>query len=98
MATKAKAKTVDDFKSAHDPDVIVPTKIKAALAAIETEGAENWEYENDFTRRAGISQGQISAYRGQFEKHIVVTPNAHGKSGKRVYFGNAKIAARIRGE
>jgi hypothetical protein len=93
----AKAKTLADFKNAHDPNVIVPNKIKAALAAIEKDGAENWLYEVDFLKLSGLSVTQLAAYRDTFEAHIVVAPATHGKTTKRIYFGNAKVAAKVRG-
>ena len=66
------------------------------LAAIEKEGAENWLYEGDFLKLSGLSTTQLAMFREQFEKHIVEAPAAHGKSVKRVYFGNAKVAAKLR--
>jgi hypothetical protein len=94
----SKPKTLADFKAAHDQDVIVPNKIRAALAAIEKEGAEHWLYEGDFLKLSGISTTQIARYREQFSSHIVLAAGANGKqSNKRVYFGNAKVAAKLRG-
>ena len=93
----SKAKTLADFKAAHDPDVIVPNKMRAGLAAIEKEGPENWMYEGDFLKLTGISTTQIARYREQFAAHIIETPSTSTKSIKRVYFGSAKIAAKLRG-
>lgn len=93
----AKAKTLADFKAAHDPNVIVPSKIRAALAAIEKEGPEHWLYEVEFIKLAGVSTTQIAAFRDQFAAHIVEAPGSHGKIGKRVYFGSVKVAAKLRG-
>lgn len=98
MAIKTVARTVTDFRNAHDRDVIVPRKIKAALETMAKIGPEHHEYEIDFMKLAGISSGEIAKYRAQFEAHIVEAPAAHGKSVKRVYFGNAKTAAKLRGE
>ncbi len=96
MATKPK--TLADFKAAHDPNVIVPNKIRAALAAIEKEGAEHWLYEFDFLKLSGLSTTQLAMFRDQFAAHIVEAPGGNGnKSTKRVYFGNAKVAAKLRG-
>lgn len=93
----SKAKTLADFKAAHDPNVIVPSKIRVALATIEKDGPENWVYELDFVKLAGISTTQLAAFRDQFAAHIVEAPATQGKSTKRVYFGNAKVAAKLRG-
>ena len=35
MTAKAKARTLTDFRAAHDRNVIIPNKIKAALAYLE---------------------------------------------------------------
>lgn len=98
MASKTVARTVSDFRNAHDRDVIVPRKIKAALEELAKIGPEHYEYEIDFMKLASISAGEVTKYRDQFAAHIVETPAAHGKSVKRVYFGNAKTAAKLRGE
>lgn len=92
-----KAKTIADFRAAHDLNVIVPTKIRVALEQIAAEGPENWEYEADFIKRAGVSQAQIGQFREQFADHIVETPAVHGRSGRRVWFGAAKVASKLRG-
>lgn len=94
----AKARTVADFKAAHDQNVIVPNRIRAALAAIEKEGPEHWLYEVDFLKLSGLSTTQLAMFRDQFSAYIVeAVGSARGKSVKRVYFGNAKVAARLRG-
>jgi len=96
---KAVAKTVADYRAAHDQNVIVPNKIRKALEAIAAEGPENWEYEADLMKRAGISQTQISTFRDQFAAHIVETGATHASSrSRRVWFGSAKVAAKVRGE
>lgn len=96
MATKAK--TLADFRTAHDQNVIIPNKIRTALAAMLKEGPEQWEYEADFMRRAGIGQVQIGQFRDQFEDHIALTATVHGVKAKRVWFADPKVAKRVRGE
>lgn len=93
----SKGKTVADFRVAHDPSVIVPTKIRAALAAMLKEGPEHWEYEGDLIKRAGIAAGQITAHREQFAEHIVATPAASGRSSRNVWFADPKVAKKVRG-
>lgn len=94
-----KAKTLADFRAAHDPNVIVPTKIRNALAQMEKEGGpENWEYEGDFIKRSGVSQGQMGQFRSEFEAHVVETASNNGRAAKRVWIANAKAAAKFRGE
>lgn len=96
--SKKNIRTIADFRAAHDPNVIIPNRIRTALAAILKEGAEHWEYEGDFIRRAAVSQTQIAMYRDQFAAHIVETTAAGGRTPKRVWFGDAKVAKRLRGE
>jgi hypothetical protein len=87
------------FKMEHDPNVKVPIKIKAALASLLAEGKEAAEYELDFIKRCGPGVGatHIAAFREQFAAHIV-TVRANGKSEKRVWFGDPKVAAKARGD
>jgi hypothetical protein len=94
----AKVKTVSDFRYAHDLNVIVPNKIRAALAAMLKEGPEQWDYETDFVTRAGISNSQLGMYREQFLSHIVETSSHKGRTARRVWFADPKIAKRVRGE
>ena len=96
LPTKPKAKTVDDFRGAHDRTVIVPRKIRAALATMLAQGRETWEYEGDVIKLAGIASGEVTAYREQFRAHIVVTPPANGKSARNVWFADVKVAAKVR--
>lgn len=98
MTKKSTPKTLADFRAAHDPDVIVPNKIRAALAAMEKDGPEQWAYELDFIRLAGLGQAQIAAYRDRFLQHIVDTSAVNGRSPKRVWFATAKAAKAARGE
>lgn len=90
-----KPKTLADFKAAHDPNVIIPNKIRAGLALIEKEGPEHWVYEMEFLKLSGLSTTQLAAFRDQFAAHTVEA--SVGKNVKRCYFGNAKVAAKLRG-
>ena len=94
VTKKASGRTLADWRSVHDPDVVVPAKIRKALDDMRAEGEENWEYENDLMRRAGISTTNLSRYRPQFETHIVETT---GRNPKRVWFASPKIAEKARG-
>lgn len=96
-APKSAPKTINDFRAAHDKNVIVPNKIRAALDAILKEGPENWEYEADLIRRAGVSTTDLATFRDQFEDHIVETSAGRGSRSKRVWFGSTKVAAKVRG-
>lgn len=91
----SKGKTLDDFRAAHDKNVIVPAKIKKALADMEKEGgAENWDYEVQFIKRAGICVTDLAMFREQFADHIVETS---GRNPKRVWIANSKAAQKFRG-
>jgi len=94
----AKPKTLADFRAAHDRNVIVPNKIRAALAAMLKIGPEEHEYEGDFIKKAGISQTDMGEFRDQFIKHVVVVAARSGKAGRKIWFADPKIAAKARGE
>jgi hypothetical protein len=97
MANKPKPRTAADFRAAHDKAVIIPNKIRAALAELIKIGPEHFEYDNDFMRLAGVSNTDMAAYRQQFASYWFDTPSkSGGKGSKRVWFGNAKVAARLR--
>lgn len=94
-AAKPKHKTLADFRAAHDKSVIVPAKIRKALADMAAEHPENWDYEMDFMRRAGISPTDMGMFRAQFEQHVVETT---GHNPKKVWFASVKAAEKARGE
>lgn len=91
-----KVKTAADFRAAHDPDVVVPNKIRAVLAEMLREGKENWEYEGDIVRRAKLGMAQLTQFRELFADHIVVAPSESGRAARRVWFADAKVAQKIR--
>lgn len=94
MAAKASSsRTLQDFRAAHDRNVIIPAKIKAALSGMLEEGAENWAYEAELIRRAQISQTDLGLFRDHFAEHVVETG---GKSSKRVWFADPKVAQKVR--
>lgn len=93
--SKKPGKTLADFRAAHDKNVIIPNKIKAALTKMETEGGpENWNYEADFIRLAGICQTDMGVFRDQFAEHVV---EVSGKNPKRVWVASVKAAVKFRG-
>lgn len=90
-------KSLADFRAIHDSAVVVPAKIEAALAAMLAESEEQWDYEQDFMRRAGVSSTQISMFRDNYADYIVeARPIGSGKSAKRVWFASKKVAAKAR--
>lgn len=97
MAAKTKARTAADFKAAHDKSVIVPTKIRAGIAALLKIGPEHFEYDDGFRALCGLQAAELATYRDLFKKHWFMTPGrAGGKAGKRVWFGNPKLADKLR--
>lgn len=92
----AKPKTLSDFRSLHDSNVIVPAKIREALTAMLKEGPEQWEYEADFVKRAGVSNTQIGAFREQFIDHIIEAPSTARQTARRVWFADPKVAKKLR--
>lgn len=94
MTPSKKVKTLADFRAVHDPNVVVPAKIKATLAAMEKADKTAWEYEGDFLKLSGISTTQLGQFRSQFEGYIVETT---GKSSKRVWFATVAAANAARG-
>ncbi len=96
--SKVEPRTLATFRQAHDRNVIVPNKIRGALEQIRKVGPEHYEYEVDLIRMAGISQSDMGLFRDQFEDHIVLTSTTPGnRNPKRVYFGDPKVAAKVRG-
>jgi hypothetical protein len=94
LNTKVKGKTLADFRAKHDKSVIVPAKLNAALAAMVKEGGgDNWDYEGDFLKRAGVANQDASPFRDQFKAHIVETG---GRNAKRVWVATAKGADKFR--
>ncbi len=98
--TKTTPRTLSDFKSAHDKDVIIPAKIQAAIDSLAKVGPEHHVYEAELVALAGVAQTDFGKYRSQFEKHIVTINHEGGRarSPKNVYFHDKKLAARLRGE
>ena len=95
---KPTPRSVADFRALHDPMIVATNKIRAALAAMLKEGPEHWEYESDFVRRAGLSNNQIGSYREQFAEHIVEAPSVNRSAPRRIWFADAKVARKVRGE
>jgi hypothetical protein len=91
--TKTKAKTLADFRANHDKSVIIPAKIRAALAALLAEGKENYEQEGEFTKRAGVSQTDMGRFREEFKDHVVETG---GKAPKKLWFADKAVATKAR--
>jgi hypothetical protein len=77
---------LDTLKQRHDRKLIVPSKIREALAKL----GDNGMYEGDFLKLADVSLYDIAPFREMFSDYIVVVD----KKGKRAWTGNkAKAAA-----
>lgn len=96
MATKAR--TAADFRAAHDKSVIVPNQIRKGLKALLAIGKQHYEYDEGFRALCGCQAADLSDYRDlpEFRKHWFITPgSSKNKGGKRVWFGDAKLAAQL---
>lgn len=101
--TKAavKGRTLADFRNTHDKDVVIPNKIRVALASMAKDGPEHHLYEQELLELAGISTTDLAKYRDQFTAHIVVVSNVNGKalaSPKNIWFHDIKVAKKLSGE
>lgn len=88
-------KDTDTFREQFDPAVIIPNKIKAALASLaKDEGPAAWDEEIHFLKRASLNAQTIAPHRETFKAHIV-----EAKKNKRVinvWFVDPKAAAEMR--
>jgi hypothetical protein len=89
-----KPKTMADLRAAHDRTVIVPNRIREALAALKASG-DVWTYEADFQAlmKPPIANGDISRYRDGFADFWAELPSTGGKiRAKRVWFATKAAA------
>ena len=98
--------TLDTFKSLHDPTVIIPAKITAALAKLAKEEVA-FAYEATdsrggipMTKRADVSTIHLAQYRKQFADHIVRVADQTGnrRAPRLVWFGDPAVAFAARGD
>jgi hypothetical protein len=95
MATKTK-KGLEEFRATFDPNVIIPNKIREGLKALEkSDGADGWDEEIHFLRRAGINAQQVAPHRDAFKGHIVEAKKPGGRVVN-VWFVDVKKAAEMR--
>ena len=95
VSTK-KAKTLSDFRAAHDKNFIIPKRIESALKSLADDSPEAWEYEIEFIKRAGLATTQLAEFRDQFEDFIVTVASTHSRGGKRIWCGTKALAAKLR--
>lgn len=85
---KPKGKTIADLQALHDRSVIVPNRIKAAIATLAASD-DCWAYEQDFLglSKPPIGSQDISKYREQFAEYWAEMPSVNGKGTiRRVWF------------
>lgn len=85
-------KSLDEFRSIHDKNYIVPKKIKDALSKL----GNSWEYEVDFAKISGVSITDLAKFRDQFEDYIVEVKSTTGSHKKNVWAGKVDFAKKLR--
>lgn len=96
VAIPAKApvkNTLGDLRALHDRSVIVPNRIREALALLRKSGRA-WMYETDFVGlvKPAIGNTDMSKYRAQFERFWTETPATNGKSSvRKVWFATEAL-------
>ena len=88
MAGQSGCRTLAEFRQLHDKNFIIPNKINAALKSM---GKAGWAYEMVFAKLAGISLGDLSAFRAMFEDHVVLVDRT-----KRAWAGTKATANAMR--
>lgn len=91
-------KTISAFRSTYDRAVVIPDRIRAALAALaKAEGPEAWEKESEFLKRSGVSSTDLGRFRDAFEPHVVRARPVGGSKGPHIiWFADPKVAAKVR--
>jgi hypothetical protein len=92
MASVAKktGRDINDFRSLHDKNFIVPKKIAAAIKAM---GPHKWEYQADFVKNYQISVTDLAMFREQFSDFVV---EISGKTRKIAWCGSKALATKLR--
>lgn len=93
-AKKTTGNTLADLRSLHDRSVLVPNRIRSALALMNGSGNE-WMYEADFMKltQPGISPPDLRDYREEFKDFWADMPPTNGKrDARRVWFATKKLA------
>jgi hypothetical protein len=80
-------RSLSEFRNTYDKSTIVPSKLKAAIKAL---GSQGWEYEVQFIRMAGVSPSDVGNFRDEFAEYIVATRD------RRVWAGSVKTAQQMR--
>lgn len=89
---RSKADARAEFRAKHDPGFIIPQKIAAALRGL----GEDWQYEADFFKVAGVNPTQAAPYKDQFaDHHFVVTTDGRKRA---IWCGSKTFAAELRAD
>lgn len=84
----ASVKTLADFRSKYDKNVIIPQRIREGLKKL---GAGGWEYESQFTKLAGVGIVDLGNFRDQFADFIVSIE----RGTRRVWAGSKRLAREL---
>ena len=91
MTAKKVGKDIAEFRSAHDRNFIVPSKIEEAIKKL---GPDCWEYETPFMRLAEISSTDMGLFRDGFNDFIVEIGGK--RNPRRVWCGSKALATKLR--
>jgi hypothetical protein len=80
--------SVKDFSALFNKRETIPKKIRARLDSL----GDQWRYEADFAREAGVSLVDLGHVRAEFEENIVATR----RDGSGRVWARAAIAAKLR--
>lgn len=105
-APAANKRDLTTFNASHNPAVIIPSKIRAALEQLRKDGGdEAYAYEfsdatggTPFTKLADVSAIHLAQYRPQFADHIVEVKQDTGSSRRPrlVWFATPAAAKKAR--
>lgn len=88
--TISAALSLEDLDKQYNPNVIVPTRIKAALAKL----GENAMTAMNFQREANVTTLQLSQFSEQFEKFQVVV--REGGKSRTLWCGTEAFARKVK--
>lgn len=95
MSTKAKKKmssalSMDDLDQQYNPDVIIPNRIRAALARLGDHAMTSM----NFQREANVTTAQLVQYSHEFESFQVIVRD-NGKA-KTLWCGTEAFAKKVK--
>lgn len=96
--SKSQSRTLQDLRMVSDRSEINKARARDALARMRKTGREHWLYEREFLAIARISHRYTLEIRAAFEAHVAYPPNVGGRGRRHVWFGDARVAAKMRQE